>query len=134
MKIITKILPSQMIRYSFVAIINTIFSYGVYALGVYLGFIYQIASLASIILGIIFSFMTQGLLVFKGVSIASFVRYVVVWGALYLVNVWLIGWAQKIFSNLYIAGAVATLPIALMGYLLMKFFVYPPVKMDRTNL
>ncbi len=80
MKIIREILSYQMIRYSFVAIINTIFSYGVYALGVYLAFTYQIASLASVILGIIFSFMTQGALVFRGVSILSFVRYVGVWG------------------------------------------------------
>ena len=131
--LITEIMSSQIIRFGFVAIINTSFSFGVYALAVFLGFSYQIASLISIILGIIFSFMTQGVIVFKGASVAAFVRYIAVWALLYLANIWLIGWAQKINSNLYAAGAVAALPIALMGYLLMKFFVFPPAKMNRTN-
>lgn len=128
MLIIRKILSLQIIHYGFVAIINTTFSYGVYALVIFLGFSYQIASLVSITLGIFFSFITQGAIVFQGVSVSAFIRYIIAWSLLYLVNIWLIGRLDKISPNLYIAGAIATLPIALIGYLLMKFFVFTRVK------
>lgn len=105
--------------------INTAFSYGFYASGLLLGFSYQIASFISIVLGIIFSFLMNGSIVFKGVSKASLVRYILVWAFLYLLNIYLIGWAQKFSLNLYGAGAITSIPIGFIGYLLMNFFVFP---------
>ena len=117
-------LSSQIIRYGLVSVINTAFSYGMYALTIFLGVGYQGASLVSLVLGILFSFMTQGTMVFKGVSKMAFIRYLMVWCMLYFANVWLIGFLQQLSINLYVAGAIATMPIALMGYLFMKFFVF----------
>lgn len=119
-----KVHSSEIMRYGLVGLINTIFYFGVYALSVFLGFRYQIASLFSITLAIVFSFVTQSTIVFKVVSVASFARYISLWCALYLLNIWLIAQIQKIFLNLYLAGALATLPIALIGYLFMKHFVF----------
>ena len=119
-----KVHSSEIIRYGFVGVINTTFYFGVYALAVFLGFRYQTASLFSITLAIVFSFVTQSTIVFKVVSVASFARYISLWCALYLLNVWLIGQIQKIFLNLYLAGALATFPIALIGYFFMKHYVF----------
>ena len=119
-----KVCSYEIIRYGLIGVINTIFYFGVYALSLFLGFRYQIASLFSIALAIVFSFVTQSTIVFKVVSIASFARYISLWCALYLLNIWLIGQIQKTFSNLYLAGALATFPIALIGYLFMKYFVF----------
>jgi putative flippase GtrA len=123
-RILTKLLSYEIICFGFVGAMNTAFSYGVYVLGIFLGFKYQIASLASIILGIAFSFITQGTMVFKGMSAKAFVRYIFAWCILYLLNIWLIGQLQKFFVSLYLAGLLAILPIALMGYFSSKFFVF----------
>jgi len=123
-RVITKLLSSEFIRYGCVAMLNTIFSYSTYSLLIFLDFRYQIASLASIVLGILFSFVTQGTLVFKVFSVTSFTRFIGVWSGLYLLNVWLIGEIQKFSLNLYFAGALANLPIALIGYFLVKHLVF----------
>lgn len=132
-RVIKKLLSSEIIRYGFVAILNTTFSYSVYSLLIFLDFRYQIASLASIVLGILFSFLTQGTLVFMAFSFAAFTRFIAVWSGLYLLNIWLIGQIQKFSLNLYFAGALANLPIALLGYFLVKHFVFSLIKRERTG-
>lgn len=123
-RVITKLLSYEFIRYGLVAVLNTTFSYSIYSLLIFLDFRYQIASLVSIVLGILFSFVMQGTLVFKVFSVASFTRFIGVWSGLYLLNVWLIGEIQKFSLNLYFAGALANLPIVIIGYFLVKHFVF----------
>lgn len=130
---VSKFMSCQVIRYGYVGVINTAFSYGVYALVVFIGLGYEIASLVSIIIGIMFSFITQGVVVFKGISFSAFARYVLVWCFLYFVNIGLIGLLQNIPLDLYQAGAVATVPIVLMGYFCMKYFVFRPAKFSESK-
>jgi putative flippase GtrA len=127
----TKLSFSQFIYFGFVAIINTGFSYGVYVFLIFLDFRYEVASLASIVLGIFFSFFTQGAIVFNGICGATFIRYIAVWCVLYLLNIWLIGQIQKLSLNLYLAGALATLPIGLIGYFFMKYYVFSLTKINK---
>ncbi len=112
------------ILYGFVSIVNTIFFYGVYTLFVFLKYSYQIASLASIIIGIIFSFTTHGKLSFRIFNFKSFIRYASVWIGLYISNIWLIEKIQEYSSNLYLSGAIASLLIAFIAFFLMKYFVF----------
>jgi putative flippase GtrA len=116
----------QFIRYVFVGFLNTLFSYSVYAFILFLGFRFETASLVSIILGILFSFITQGFVVFKGVSAACFLRYLLTWCGLYFVNIWLIQMLASNGFNEYLAGAVATVPIVIMAYFAMRYFVFQP--------
>jgi putative flippase GtrA len=122
--LVKRFLSLQVARYGIVGISNTLFSYGVYALVVFLGFRYHIASIVSIVVGIIFSFITQGAVVFKGISTAAFIRYVLVWCVLYFVNILLIDLLVKLSLDVYQAGAVATLPIVMLAYFFMKHFVF----------
>lgn len=119
-----KYLKLQVIRYGIVGILNTLFSYGVFALMVFFDFKYQIASLVSIVIGILFSFMSQGVVVFGGVTTTALARYVSVWCVLYLANILLIDLLVRLSFSIYLAGAVATVPIVVLAYFLMKLFVF----------
>ena len=121
---INKLLSRQFIRYGFVGGFNTLFSYGIYALALFFGARFEMASLISIIFGILFSFVTQGVMVFKGISINFFMRYILMWGGLYIFNIWLIKILTNISLGVYMAGAAATVPVVLLAYFGMRYFVF----------
>lgn len=121
---INKLLSYQFIRYGFVGVFNTLLSYGIYAVALLIGMRFEVASLISIIFGILFSFVTQGMVVFKGISINFFVRYLVMWCGLYIFNIWLIKSLTNISLNAYMAGAAATVPVVMLAYFGMKYFVF----------
>ena len=70
--------------------LNTAFSYLVYALLLLVGLHYAVANLGAVVLGIIFSFKTQGVLVFRDPRNALFAKYVASWIVIYGANVALI--------------------------------------------
>ncbi len=69
-------IKKQFIRFLIVGILNTAFGYGVYTLFLFLGIQYQIASLAALICGILFSFNTQRKFVFTSTKKGLFIRFV----------------------------------------------------------
>ena len=71
------VLKLQFIRYVLVGIGNTLFSYGLYAVLLFIGFEYRVASLLALVLGIAFSFTTQGTVVFRNATRFTFVKFVV---------------------------------------------------------
>lgn len=117
---------TQFLRFLAVGGINTAFSYGVFAFALYIGFHYALASLTSIVLGILFSFFMQGRLVFNSTNPRLLVRFFAVSGILYLVHTGLLKAASYFSINLYLAGAVLTLPLSLISYVLNKYLVFRP--------
>lgn len=108
--------------------INTGFSYGVYALLVFMGLNYAISNLCSLVLGILFSFRTQSALVFNSSGQGLFWRYVGVWTVLYFSNIVMIGGLIRLGANAYTAGAIAIVPTAVLSFFLQKYFVFPRVE------
>lgn len=116
---------SILLRFLIVGIVNTGFGISVYWLLLYAGFLYQWASLLSLLLGIIFSFNTHKLAVFKTGGV--FFRYVVIWIAIYFINLELISMIREDIGD-YFAG-VAVLPVnVVLSFTLMKHFVFRRVK------
>lgn len=115
---------AQLIRFGLVGGLNTGFSYGVYALGLFVGLSFYLASLLALILGIMVSFFTQGRLVFQAQLEGRFVRFVAIWAVLYLVNIALIWVLAKTGMSYYLAGLVAFVPIVALSFLLQKFVVF----------
>lgn len=114
----------RFVRFLMVGSLNTGFSYSVYALFLFFGLSYPIANLISLICGIFFSFYTQGKFVFRNTHRKLFLRFVAVWGLIYLVNVIVIGVLVHVGLNAYIAGAIALAPVTLLSYLLQKVAVF----------
>ena len=90
----------------------------------FVGFEYRVASLLALLLGIAFSFTTQGTVVFRNATRVTLVKFVVAWALLYLFNIALIALFMSASMNAYLAGAAATVPVTLVSYFVLKFAVF----------
>ena len=109
----------RLVRFFVVGAVNTLFSYLVYAIFVLAGAHYNLATLVSTILGIIFNFFTTGRIVFRKLENNRFILFVLVYAFTYLVNILLLRWLiDGLGMDKLIAGAVISLPVALLSYLL----------------
>lgn len=115
---------STFLRYLFIGGINTLFSYAVYALGLYFGLNYQLANLLALILGIISSFILQGRIVFKNTDKRLFLQFLFFWFILYSFNIFFIGVIINFGFNPYEAGAIALVPIVLISFVIQKTIIF----------
>ncbi|MDR1023855.1 MAG: GtrA family protein [Prevotellaceae bacterium] len=117
-------LQNQLVRYLMVGGLNTAFGYGVYALLIWAGAHYTVATLVSTVAGILFNFKTYGALVFKNKSNRIILNFLAVYGLLYLCgNLWIF-FFQKAGIHPYASGACWLIPNALLGFVLNRRFVY----------
>ncbi|MBP1763531.1 MAG: GtrA family protein [Firmicutes bacterium] len=119
-----KLRDIQFIKFLFVGVINTAFGYSLFALFIYLGVHYSIAVLFSTILGILFNFKTTGVMVFNSRDNSLIGRFFLVYTILYIVNIALLTILANLKFNMYLAGALLLLPLALMSFVLNKKFVF----------
>ncbi len=114
----------ELYKYLFVGGVNMAFGYGVFSLFIFFGFHYSVAILIATVSGVVFNFYTYGRLVFKNHSNRLIAKFILVYVALYLVNVSLLPLVDFLVSNLYLSGAILALPTAYLGYILNKRFVW----------
>lgn len=114
----------QFLRYVLVGIANTAFSYGVYAALLLGGLDFRVASLLALLLGVVFSFATHGTLVFRQATRITFVKFVIAWTLIYAFNITLIALLMRASIDAYISGAIATVPVTLVSYFILKFAVF----------
>lgn len=119
------LLKFQFIRFILVGIVNTAFSYSIYAFFLYLGFNYAIANLLSLLLGILFSFKTQSRFVFGNSDNRLLGRFFFGWAVIYLATITLIGQLIDRGLDAYVSGALAIPFSTAMSYLTQKYFVFP---------
>ena len=111
-------------RFLVVGTINTLVSYSIYAGFLFAGLSYQLANLLALIIGILFSFKTQGRLVFKNTDNRLFGRFLLSWVLIYLGTITLIGRIIALGFDAYSAGALA-LPFSIaLSYLMQKYYVF----------
>jgi putative flippase GtrA len=118
------LLELRFLRFLVVGVVNTAFSYGIYAALLYLGLPYVWANLGSLLVGTCFSFVMQGRLVFGNRDNSLFGRYLVFWSCIWVANILLIKAFIHFGLNAYWAGAVATVPVVIASFLVQKFFVF----------
>jgi putative flippase GtrA len=116
----------RFVRFVLVGVLNTGFSYGVYALLLYLGLNYVVANASAVALGVVFSFKTQGRLVFGNRDSRLLFRFALFWVLIWLVNVLFIALLIRAGLDAYMAGLVAVAPTTLLSYLVQKRFVFRP--------
>lgn len=115
----------QFVRFVAVGVLNTGFSYGVYALALWTGLHYAAANFVAMICGTIFSFVTQGRLVFDSRDPRRFGRFLIAWLFIWGLNVALIdGLVRLGQQDAYIAGALAMMPVVVLSFLVHKLFVF----------
>ena len=114
----------HLVRFAVVGVLNTGFSYLIYATLLFVGFGYQLANFLALVLGILFSFKTQGRFVFQNSDNRLLGRFVLSWAFIYLCTITLIGRIIDFGFDAYSAGALA-LPFSVAcSYLAQKYFVF----------
>ena len=117
-------LKSQIIKFIFIGIINTIFNYLLYSLFIFLGFDYRVAVLFATIIGVLFSFKTFSKYVFSDNNKKFLYKFILIYVILYIVNITLITVLQSFVDNLYISGFLATICCAVLSFILNKWYVF----------
>jgi putative flippase GtrA len=116
---------SQLVRFVIAGTVNTAFSYGVYALFLWLGLSYPLANLASMILGVMLGFVTQGHFVFRKMETRRFPRFVASWLVMWAVNVAVIAALMPVVNhNAYVAGALALCVIVPLSFVVQRHLVF----------
>lgn len=119
------------LRFLFVGVLNTTFSYSLFALLVFIGLHIAAASLFAVLLGILFSFSTQGSIVFGNSSWRAFVRFVLVWLVIYAVYVGTVFAVQCSGFSAYLGGLVAVPVVALLSYFANGQYVFQPERIKK---
>ncbi|OYV00266.1 MAG: polysaccharide biosynthesis protein GtrA [Burkholderiales bacterium PBB5] len=119
-----RLLRLQFVRFVLVGCLNTGFSYALYAVFLGLGLNFALANGLAFVLSLLFSFKTQGALVFRNSNPRLLLRFVLIWGGIYVFNVGVIAGLMRLGLNAYWAGAAALVPVTLLSYLLQRFAVF----------
>ncbi|TCS35119.1 GtrA-like protein [Paucimonas lemoignei] len=114
----------QFLRFLFVGMINSLFGYGCFALFLYLGLHYTLALLLATALGVLFNFKTTGTLVFGSRDNRLVFRFSCSYIFIYFINVIGIKALSLIGIEAYIAGAILLLPMAVLAFIVNKWFVF----------
>lgn len=118
-------LSRTFITFLFVGMLNTLFSYAVFALLIFWQLHYSLAVLVSTVLGVLFNFKTTGKLVFKSDDNRLIFRFVGVYGVVYLFNLAGLRFYRIFDDNMYLAGLLMIVPSAILSFVLLSRFVFP---------
>jgi len=121
---IAPLLRPQFMRYLAVGAANTGFSILVYWAMLWAGLAVPLASLASLVVGILISFTTQSRFVFDNRDPWKLLPYFIVWSILYAFNLGLIWLLMRCGLDAYAAGFLSTPATVLLSYFLQKAFVF----------
>ena len=104
--------------------LNTLFGFVAYTLAILADAAVWVALLSGNLAGVAFNFVTTGGYVFRDLSLKRLPKFLLTYLLIYLVNLGLINLLSPWISNLILAQAIVTLPLALASYLLMARFVF----------
>ena len=121
---IAPLLRPQFVRFVLVGGANTGFNILVYWAFLWIGLVVPLASLASLIVGILINFTTQSRFVFANRNPWKLLPYFAVWAILYAFNLGLIWLLMRCGLDAYLAGMLSTPITVLLSYFLQKFFVF----------
>ena len=111
-------------KFLIVGVINTIFSYSLYAFFLSLGIHYGVAVLLSTILGVLFNFKTIGKFVFNNDSNRLIFKFIVPYVVIYFLNIGSLRVFDFFDFNMYFAGFIVTIYLSLVSFYLNNKFVF----------
>lgn len=124
---------THFIRFVLVGLLNTTFSYLIYALLLFLGLGYQLANFLALVVGILFSFRTQGHLVFNNPDNRLLGRFILSWTLIYLCTIALIGRVMTLGLDAYSAGALSLPFSVVLSYVAQRYFVFSRPVTDKSK-
>ncbi len=111
-------------KFVLVGVLNTAFAYLLFALLIFVGLHYVVATTVGTILSILFNFKSTGRLVFGSRDNRLVFRFFAVYGVNYLFGVAGLWAFNAAGVNMYLAGALMLPPAAVVAYLMQRTFVF----------
>lgn len=115
---------NRFIRFYIAGGINTLISYVIYAVLIYLGTSYAVAVLLCYAIGLIVNFKTIQKIAFNDSDKQSFINFCVIFIGSCILNILLLRFFIDIGVNEYLAAWIVVIPLSLLGYILNKKFVF----------
>ncbi len=112
------------LKFILVGIINTLFGYCFWAFLIFIKVHYALAVVISTIAGILFNFKTTGTIVFHNKNNKLLLKFVLIYLIIMLLNIIGLKVSQISGYNLYVAGFVLTGFMAVISFLLQKYYVF----------
>lgn len=116
-------IDEKFFKFLIVGFINTVFAYSIYSIFIFIGLKANLALLLQYIFGVIWNFKTTGVLVFKNSNNSLIFKFVLSYVLTFLINNFLLSILLKHFNG-YLAQALLILPIAVLSFLIFKFWVF----------
>lgn len=126
-----EIYKNQIFRYVFVAGLNVAAGYGVFAFLIFLKFHYLLACTLATIFGILFGFKAFSSAVFNNKNNLLIFKYLLVWALVYFLNIAGLMVLNYLKVNNYLAGIITLFPLAVVGFLLNKRWVFKQVEQNK---
>ena len=104
--------------------VNTAFGFGSYALLIVMGMNYKWAIFISMIVNVLFNFVTIGRVVFRNSNNLLIIKFIGVYIIVYFANVFGVGYFMKLGLTSLIGGALCVVPVAILSYFLNKTLVF----------
>ena len=117
------VIDEKFFKFLFVGALNTLFGYSVYALFVAVGIEANLALFLQYIVGVLWNFKTTGAIVFKNHDNRLIFRFIASYVFTFFVNSVFLKLLTH-FVNDYLAQAILVLPVAMLSFLIFKFFVF----------
>ena len=111
-------------RFVLAGVVNTGFSYGVYAMALWAGLALAWSSLLSLLAGLAIGYLTQGRFVFRAPSAGSLVRYLLGWAVLYGVHYGVVSGLMRLGVHPLAGALVALVVIASLSYFVLRDLVF----------
>ena len=116
-------IDEKFFKFLFVGALNTLFGYTTYALFVAIGLVANVALFLQYIVGVLWNFKTTGAIVFKNHNNRLIFKFIASYIFTFFINSVLLKFLTS-FMNDYLAQALLVLPVAMLSFIIFKFFVF----------
>ncbi len=117
-------IKNKFVRFLFVGVLNSAFSFSIYSLLIYIGVHYTISVFVSSTLGVLFNYKTTGKLVFEHHNNKLIFKFIGVFLFTYLLSIGSLRLLFMINVDKYSGVIIIALPIAVVSFFLNKKFVF----------
>lgn len=125
-----KILDLEFTKYILLATTNIVIYYAIFSSSVYFSGDYIVSTTLASILSLTINFIALKNVLFKKITrsiYALFFRYLAAYFVCYILNLFLLRLCVQYNLNIYVGGLIILPPSALVGYLLVKHFVFSSI-------
>lgn len=118
-------LQNKKFKFLCVGALNTVFGYSVYAGLIFVGLPYFFAIFFATVIGVMFNYYSFGKIVFEVNGVFVFQKFLVLYGAAFLVNSLVIEIVMRAFGfDPYVSQFICIFPVVIFNWLFMNNWVY----------